>query len=96
MSLIASCSQVVDRVPEKPYTIPPLSSMVSPQRSHVTLSPERSRDACRSPQVFSFEISPMRINPSYCKQVTVMNLSNRANDQYVNIQVPPAPPQNFA
>jgi hypothetical protein len=37
----------------------------------------------------------MRINPSYCKQVTVMNLSNRANDQYVNIQVPPAPPQNF-
>jgi hypothetical protein len=40
----------------------------------------------RSVKVYTLEISPMRINPNYCKQVTVENLTNRANDQFVNVR----------
>ena len=40
----------------------------------------------RSTRLYALEISPMRINPNYCKQIRVENLSNRANDQFVNVR----------
>ena len=35
---------------------------------------------------FQLEISPMRINPGYCKQITIVNVTNRLNDQFVNLR----------
>ena len=47
---------------------------------------EQCTIAPRSSHTYQLEITPMRINPGYCKQITVENLSNRANDQYVNVR----------
>jgi predicted transposase YbfD/YdcC len=51
-------------------------------------STERMIDTvpARATKVYSLEISPMRINPNYCKQITVENLTNRNNDQFVNVR----------